>query len=153
MLVLNKKKRRRWARVFQRGASCLFRQGWLSCRQEGRQSADTPAAPWASPPVFLFAPSFEPVWEWPFPHGQTHFLVTEVTDNERHNDARQDIGGDIQQELCHRLPPLSGGWPTLLIAFFASNHKAAPKKGPPFLPRAYRVCYAKKKSGNARSCC
>ena len=55
-----------------------------------------------------------------------------MTDNERHNDARQDIGGDIQQELCHRLPPLPGGWPTRLITVFASNHKAAPEKGPPF---------------------
>nr|DAS14724.1 MAG TPA: hypothetical protein [Caudoviricetes sp.] len=58
------------------------------------------------------------------PTGATHFLVTEVTDNEGHDDSGQHIGRDVKQELSHRLPPLPGGRPTRLIAIFTLKHKA-----------------------------
>ncbi len=67
----------------------------------------------------VFAPE-----EWRVPQGRTH-LVVKMTDNERHQNAGQHIGGHVQQELHHRHHLLSEDGPKEKLRYSSLAFKAA----------------------------
>lgn len=82
---------------FPEGGRLAFsgKAGYLADKRGGK-SADTPAAPWASPPVISVHHQVSAPVRMAVPTGATHFLVTEVTDNEGHDDSGQHVGRDVK---------------------------------------------------------